>query len=251
MSTDFGLPGRVAIITGAARGLGAATAELFARFGAHVVGCDIDGDTLAETVSGLEGEGHLALAFDLSQPENCESLVAQTLERHGRLDILVNVAGIIERLQLDEVDEAAWARTMDVNVKSQFFLCRAASEPMKKANWGRIINFSSQAAHTGGFYGTSVYAISKGGVVSLTKNFARLLGPDNITVNAIAPGLVDTRMVSGAMTEEAINNVTSAMPIGRMTEPEEIAMSVAFLASDSASTITGHTLDINGGMLMR
>jgi 3-oxoacyl-[acyl-carrier protein] reductase len=164
---------------------------------------------------------------------------------------LVNVAGIIERLQFDEVDEAAWARTMDVNDKSQFFLCRAASEPMKKAKWGRIINFSSQAAHTGGFYGTSVYAISKGGVVSLTKNFARLLGPDNITVNAIAPGLVDTRMVSGAMTEEAINNVTSAMPIGRMTEPEEIAMSVAFLASDSASTITGHTLDINGGMLMR
>ena len=251
MSTDFGLPGRVAIITGAARGLGAATAELFARFGAHVVACDIDGGELKKTVSGLAGEGHLALAFDLSQLENCESLVAQTLERHGRLDILVNVAGIIERIELDEVDEAAWARTMDVNVKSQFFLCRAASEPMKKAHWGRIVNFTSQAAHTGGFYGTSVYAVSKGGVVSLTKNYARLLGPDNITVNAIAPALVDTRMVSGSMTEEAIDNVTSAMPIGRMTDAEEIAMSVAFLASDSAGTITGHTLDINGGLLMR
>ena len=251
MSTDFGLPGRVAIITGAARGLGAATAELFARFGAHVVACDIDGDELEKTVSGLEGEGHLAIACDLSQPENCESLVAQTLERHGRLDILVNVAGIIERIELDEVDEAAWARTMDVNVKSQFFLCRAASEPMKKAHWGRIVNFTSQAAHTGGFYGTSVYAVSKGGVVSLTKNFARLLGPDNITVNAIAPALVDTRMVSGNMTEEAIDNVTSAMPIGRMTDAAEIAMSVAFLASESAATITGHTLDINGGLLMR
>ncbi len=251
MSTDFGLPGRVAIITGAARGLGAATAELFARFGAHVVGCDIDGGELEKTVSGLAGEGHLAFAFDLSQPENCESLVAQTLERHGRLDILINVAGIIERIELDEVDEAAWARTMDVNVKSQFFLCRAASKPMKKAHWGRIVNFTSQAAHTGGLYGTSVYAVSKGGVVSLTKNYARLLGPDNITVNAIAPALVDTRMVSGSMTEEAIDNVTSAMPIGRMTDAEEIAMSVAFLASDSAGTITGHTLDINGGLLMR
>ncbi|MBT3927079.1 MAG: SDR family oxidoreductase, partial [Rhodospirillaceae bacterium] len=217
----------------------------------HVVACDIDGDELEKTVSGLEGEGHLAIACDLSQPENCESLVAQTLERHGRLDILVNVAGIIERIELDEVDEAAWARTMDVNVKSQFFLCRAASEPMKKAHWGRIVNFTSQAAHTGGFYGTSVYAVSKGGVVSLTKNFARLLGPDNITVNAIAPALVDTRMVSGNMTEEAIDNVTSAMPIGRMTDAAEIAMSVAFLASESAATITGHTLDINGGLLMR
>ncbi len=251
MSTDFGLPGRVAIITGAARGLGAATAELFARFGAHVVACDIDGDELEKTVSGFEGDGHLALAFDLSQPENCESLVAQTLERRGRLDILVNVAGIIERIELNEVDEAAWARTMDVNVKSQFFLCRAASEPMKKAHWGRIVNFTSQAAHTGGFYGTSVYAVSKGGVVSLTKNYARLLGPDNITVNAIAPALVDTRMVSGSMTEDAIDSVTSAMPIGRMTDAEEIAMSVAFLASESAATITGHTLDINGGLLMR
>jgi len=154
-------------------------------------------------------------------------------------------------LQLDKVDEAAWSRTMDVNVKSQFFLCRAAAEPMKATNWGRIINFSSQAALTGGLYGASVYAVSKGGVVSLIKNFARLFGPNNITVNAIAPGLVDTRMVSSAMTEEAINDVTSAMPVGRMTEPEEIAMFVAFLASESAGTITGHTLDINGGMLMR
>ena len=251
MSTDFGLPGRVAIVTGAARGLGAATAELFARFGAHVVACDIDGEVLKNSVSGLEGERHVALACDLSKPGNCESLVAETMERHNRLDILVNVAGIIERLQLDEVDEAAWTRTMDANVKSQFFLCRAAAEPMKAAGWGRIVNFTSQAAHTGGFYGTSVYAISKGGVVSLTKNFARLLGPHNITVNAIAPALVDTRMVSGSMDEEAIESVTSAMPMGRMTEADEIAMAVAFLASESAATITGHTLDINGGLLMR
>ena len=251
MKTDFGLPGRVAIVTGAARGLGAATAQLFARFGAHVAACDIDSEALEKTVSGLEGQGHLALAYDLTQPENCESVVAETLSRHQRLDILVNVAGIIERLQLDEIDEAAWTRTMDANVKSQFFLCRAAAEPMKTANWGRIVNFTSQAAHTGGFYGTSVYAVSKGGVVSLTKNFARMLGPHNITVNAIAPALVDTRMVSGSMSEDAIESVTSAMPIGRMTEADEIAMAVAYLASESAATITGHTLDINGGLLMR
>ncbi|MDP6474108.1 MAG: SDR family NAD(P)-dependent oxidoreductase [Alphaproteobacteria bacterium] len=251
MSTDFGLPGRVAIVTGAARGLGAATAQLFARFGAHVVACDIDGEALEKSAAGFEGEGHLALAFDLSVPENCESLVARTLERHNRLDILVNVAGIIERLQLDEVDEAAWTRTMDANVKNQFFLCRAAAEPMKAAGWGRIVNFTSQAAHSGGFYGTSVYAVSKGGVVSLTKNFARLLGPHNITVNAIAPALVDTRMISEGMSADEIASVTGAMPMGRMAEAGEIAMAVAFLASDSAATITGHTLDINGGLLMR
>ena len=108
MSTDFGLPGRVAIVTGAARGLGAATAELFVRFGAHVVACDIDGEALGESVSGLEGERHVAIACDLSRPGNCESLVAETLERHNRLDILVNVAGIIERLValIDRVPEA-------------------------------------------------------------------------------------------------------------------------------------------------
>ena len=162
-----------------------------------------------------------------------------------------NVPGIIERLQLDEIDEAAWARTMDANVKSQFFLCRAAAEPMKMAGWGRIVNFTSQAAHTGGYYGTSVYAVSTGGVGSLTKNFAPLLEPHNLTVNAIAPALVDTRMVSGSMDEEAIESVTSVMPIGCMTEADEIAMAVAYLASESAATITGHTLDINGGLLMR
>ncbi len=251
MSTDFGLPGRVVIVTGAARGLGAATADLLARFGARVAACDIDGDALAETAAGWEGEGHLVLAGDLSEPEFCEHVVAETMAQCGRLDILVNVAGIIERLQLDEVDEAAWARTMDANVKSQFFLCRAASEPMKAAGWGRIINFTSQAAHTGGFYGTSVYAVSKGGVVSLTKNFARMLGPDNITVNAVAPALANTRMVTGSMTEDGIADVLSATPMGRMAEAKEIAMAVAFLASDSAGTITGHTLDINGGLLMR
>ena len=251
MSTDFGLPGRVASVTGAARGLGGATAELFARFGAHVVASDIDGEALGKSVSGLEGERHVAIACDLSRPGNCESLVAETLERHNRLDILVNVAGIIERLQLDEIDEAAWTRTMDANVKSQFFLCRAAAEPMKLAGGGRIVNFTRQAAHTGGYYDTSVYAVSKGGVVSLTKNFACLLEPHNITVNAIAPALVDTRMVSGSMDEEAIESVTSVMPIGCMTEADEIAIAVAYLASESAATITGHTLNINGGLLMR
>jgi NAD(P)-dependent dehydrogenase (short-subunit alcohol dehydrogenase family) len=249
--TDFGLPGRVAVVTGAARGLGAATAELLARFGARIAACDIDGEALAESVAGLAGEGHIALAGDLAKPDYCEHVVAETLEHCGRLDILVNVAGIIERKQLDEIDEGSWDRTMDANVKSQFFLSRAAAEPMKRAGWGRIVNFTSQAAHTGGFYGTSVYAVSKGGVVSLTKNFARILGPHNITVNAIAPALADTRMVSGSMTEEGIKDILAAMPMGRMAEGEEIAMAVAFLVSDSAGTITGHTLDINGGLLMR
>ena len=140
---------------------------------------------------------------------------------------------------------------MDANVKSQFFLCRAAAEPMKVAGWGRIINFTSQAAHTGGFYGTSVYAVSKGGVVSLTRNFARILGPDNIIVNVIAPALANTRIVTDSMTEDGIADVLSSTPLGRMAEAEEITMAVAFLASDSATTITGHTLDINGGLLMR
>jgi NAD(P)-dependent dehydrogenase (short-subunit alcohol dehydrogenase family) len=251
-TTDLGLPGRVAVVTGAARGLGRATAEAFARFGACVVGCDIDGGALEAAMAGLpNAERHMALARDLSDAAACDSVLDDTLARHDRLDILVNAAGIIERLDIDGVDEAAWARMMDANLKSQFFLCRAAARPMKAARWGRIVNFTSQAAHTGGFYGATVYAVTKGGVVTLTKGLARQLGPHNITVNAVAPALADTRMIRDGMSEDDIAAVTGAMPMGRMAEPEEIAMGVLFLASAYAGSITGHTLDINGGLLMR
>ena len=251
-TTDFGLADRVVVVTGAARGIGRATAEAFARFGAIVVGCDLDGDSLAAAMSALpQKERHSGQAVDLSQAASCERVVEETEARHGRLDVLVNAAGIIERRDIDDVDEASWARTMDANLKSQFFLSRAAARPMKAARWGRIVNLTSQAAHTGGFFGATVYAVSKGGVITLTKSLARQLGPHNVTVNAVAPALVDTRMIRSGMSEADIASVTQAMPIGRMAAASEVAMAVLFLASEFAGAITGHTLDINGGLLMR
>ncbi len=252
LTTDFALPGRVALVTGAARGIGRATARAFAAYGARVVCCDIDQDALHESHATLaKPERHAAQVCDLASGDACERLVVDTLARYSRLDILVNVAGIIERGNIEAVDDAAWRRTMDTNVKSQFFLSRAAARPMREAGWGRIINFVSQAAHTGGLHDATVYAVSKGAGVTLTKALARQLGPHNITVNAIAPALVDTRMIRSGITEAEIAAITATMPTGDMADEDDVAMAVLFLASPHAQAITGHTLDINGGLVMR
>jgi len=251
-TSDFGLPGRVAIVTGAARGIGRGVADAYARFGAHVVGCDIDADTLHASMAELaETERHLALPCDLTDSAACERLVDDAMAHFGRIDILVNVAGIIDRRDLDDVDDAAWQRTMDTNVKSQFFLSRAAARPMKAAGWGRIVNFTSQAAHTGGFFGATIYAVSKGAGITLTKGLARQFGPHGITVNAVAPALVDTRMIRDGMSETDIAEVTGGMATGEMATEDDVAMAVLFLTSPYARAITGHTLDINGGLVMR
>jgi NAD(P)-dependent dehydrogenase (short-subunit alcohol dehydrogenase family) len=252
MTTDFGLPGRVAIVTGAARGIGRGVADAYARFGAHVVGCDIDGEELSASMTSLtHAERHLSLQCDLTESAACNRLVDDAMARYGRLDILVNVAGIIDRRDLEAVDDAAWQNTMDANVKSQFFLSRAAARPMKTAGWGRIVNFISQAAHTGGFYGATIYATSKGAGLTLTKSLARQFGPHGITVNAVAPALVDTRMIRDGMSEADIAEVTGGMPTGEMASEADVAFAVMFLTSPSARAITGHTLDINGGLVMR
>lgn len=252
MTTDFGLPGRVAIVTGAARGIGRGVADAYARFGAHVVGCDIDGEELSASMASVaHAERHLSLQCDLTESAACNRLVDDAMARYGRLDILVNVAGIIDRRDLEAVDDAAWQNTMDANVKSQFFLSRAAARPMKTAGWGRIVNFISQAAHTGGFYGATIYATSKGAGLTLTKSLARQFGPHGITVNAVAPALVDTRMIRDGMSETDIAEVTGGMPTGEMASEADVAFAVMFLTSPSARAITGHTLDINGGLVMR
>ncbi|KYH32725.1 SDR family NAD(P)-dependent oxidoreductase [Neomoorella mulderi] len=249
---DLGIEGRVAIITGAGRGVGRATARVFAAAGAKVVAVDIDADELNNTMSQLPNNPdlHLPLVKDLARVEECEDVVRVTESTYGRLDILVNIAAIILRIPLDRVDETSWQRIHDVNLKSQFFLARAAVEVMKKAKYGRIINFSSQGAHSGGFDNSIVYNTFKGAVLTLTRGLARQYAADGICVNTIAPGPVDTRMMAN-LPPERLQEFLNLVPLKRMAEPEEIALCALFLASKWASYITGAVLDVNGGLYMR
>ena len=248
-ATGFGLAGKVALVTGAASGIGRATAELLARVGCTVTAVDINGMSLASIDLGERGATDVA---DLSVPAACEQVVAGALARHQRLDILVNAAAILRRVPIAEVDAALWEKVMDTNLLSQFAMCRAAARAMRKDRAGRIVNISSTAAFNGGANNSSVYAIAKGGTLALTKSLARQLAADGITVNVICPGGIDTPMGRQGFTEESWNaHYATSVPLRRAGKPEEVANAILFLVSDWASYVTGHTLDVEGGLLLR
>ncbi|MSP50406.1 MAG: SDR family oxidoreductase [Alphaproteobacteria bacterium] len=245
----FGLAGKVALVTGAASGIGRATAELLARAGCLVAAVDVNAGGFA----GIElGDGGSTDVADVSVPTACERVVTGVLARHQRLDILVNAAAILRRVPIAEVDAALWEEVMDTNLLSQFAMCRAAARPMRKQGSGRIVNISSTAAFNGGANNSSVYAIAKGGVLALTKSLARQLASDGVLVNAICPGGIDTPMGRQGFTEERWNaHYAANVPLKRAGRPEEVANAILFLVSDWASYVTGHTLDVEGGLLLR
>ncbi len=247
----LGLEGRVAIVTGAASGIGKSAAEILAASGARVTACDVNADGVKATVKGFAGTGHTAEVIDLADLAACDALVKRTAKREGRLDILLNVAAVLRRIDVEQVDEAEWDRLMNVNLRSQYFLCRAAGEAMKPRKWGRIVNVSSGAGLVGGFVGATAYAITKAGIMTMTKSFAKDLGPHGITVNTLSPGAIDTPMQRTGMTKETLESARSRIPLGRMGLPAECARGAVFLASDLASYVTGHILAVDGGFLMR
>ncbi|MBL8691948.1 MAG: SDR family oxidoreductase [Rhodospirillaceae bacterium] len=254
MSPDLkilGLEGRVAIVTGAASGIGKAAAEIMAAAGARVTAVDVNADGVKATVAGMGGAGHVAEVVDLSDIAACDALVTRTAKREGRLDCLLNIAATLRRIDMEQVDEAEWDRLMNVNLRSQFFLCRAAGEAMKPRKWGRIVNCSSGAGLVGGFVGATAYAITKAGIMTMTKSFAKDLGPHGITVNTLSPGAIDTPMQRTGMTKETLENARSRIPLGRMGLAAECARGAVFLASDLASYVNGHILAVDGGFLMR
>jgi NAD(P)-dependent dehydrogenase (short-subunit alcohol dehydrogenase family) len=254
MSPDLallGLEGRVAIVTGAASGIGKAAAEILAACGARVVACDVAAEGVRATVAGLAGTGHTVETVDIADLAACEALIARTAGREGRLDILLNVAAVLRRVDLDQVDQAEWDRLMNVNLRSQYFLCRAAGEVMKKRRWGRIVNVSSGAGLVGGFVGATACAVTKAGIMTMTRSFAKELGPHGITVNTLSPGAIDTPMQRTGMTQETLEAARSRIPAGRMGLPAECARGAVFLASDMASYVNGHILAVDGGFLMR
>ena len=242
---------RVAIVTGAAQGLGAATAHELSRQGAKVVICDID-QVLVEQVAGeirQAGGAVLALRVDVSRLSELDGLVQAAVDQFGRLDILVNNAAICPRIPIDDMTEARFDQIIDINLKSVFFLSRAAGNAMKPGKWGRIVNVSSVSGRTGGIYASTVYAATKAGVMSMTKAFARHFAPHGINVNCVAPGSVATRLMAG-LSPESLQGTIDGVPLKRLADSLEIARVIAFLASDGASYMTGAILDVNGGAVM-
>ncbi|MBL8936930.1 MAG: 3-oxoacyl-[acyl-carrier-protein] reductase [Archangium sp.] len=242
---------KIVLVTGGSRGIGRAIALEFANRGATVVITYAGNEAAAvETIKLLTDAGVKAQAkkFDVSDPAACSACVDEVMREHGRLDVLVNNAGVAIDGLLMRFKDDDWDKTLDTNLKGAFSLMRAASRPMMKQKGGAIVNVSSIVGEMGNG-GQAAYAASKAGLIGLTKSVAKELASRNIRVNAVTPGFITTDMTA-ALNDELKAKMADAIPLGRIGNPEEIAKAVAFLASDAASYITGEVLKVNGGMYM-
>lgn len=244
------LQDRVAIITGSAQGIGYATAELFCKEGAKVCLVDVDAARVEQSASTLAQAGAqtFGLKADVTSYADCESVVKAVVERFGKIDVLVNNAGITKDNLLMRMSEADWDLVLDVNLKGAFNFTKAAVRPMLKAHYGRIVNISSIVGEEGNA-GQANYAASKGGLIALTKSCAREFASRNILCNAVAPGFIRTRLTE-AIPEAEKQKLLTKILVGRMGEPGDIARAVLFLSSEDSSYITGHVLNVNGGGYM-
>jgi 3-oxoacyl-[acyl-carrier protein] reductase len=252
---DFlNLSGRIALITGASSGIGAATALLLAEAGAQVaVGYHRNKDGAESTVQSIRASGGKAIALhgDMRQAGEIERLVEETVGKLGEIDILVNNAGsLVERLPLGEMTAERWDEVMDLNLKSALLCTQQVAPGMRARKRGSVINIVSIAGRNGGGVGASAYATAKGGLITLTKAMAKEFAPDLVRVNAVSPGVIDTPFHQVFSTPEIMANFVKAIPLGRVGTAVEVARVVAFLASDAASYVVGETIEVNGGQLM-
>lgn len=246
------LSGKVALITGAAslNGIGRKTAQLFASQGAMVVIADLDEAASIEAAAAL-GKEHLGVAANVTTVEDCQNAVAQTLARYGRLDVLVNNAGITQPVKLLDITGSDYDRITDVSLRGTLYMSQAAVPVMKKQGAGSIICMSSVSAQRGGgIFGGPHYSAAKAGVLGLAKAMARELGTDSIRVNSITPGLIQTDITAGKLTDAMRAEILKGIPLQRLGNAIDVANACAFLASDLSSYLTGVTLDVNGGMLI-
>ena len=244
------LPGKVALVTGASRGIGHAIALELARNGATVIGTsttEAGARAIAEALAqaGAKGTGRV---LDVRDARQCDELIAAVQREFGDVQILVNNAAVVRDNLALRMKDAEWDEVMDTNLRPAFRLARAVMRGMMKARWGRIVSITSVVAASGNA-GQANYAAAKAGLAGMTRSLARELGSRNITVNCVAPGFIDTDMTR-ALSQEQRSALLGQIPLGRLGKPQEIAAAVAFLASPAGDYITGTVLHVNGGMFM-
>ncbi|HEY4589684.1 MAG TPA: SDR family NAD(P)-dependent oxidoreductase [Thermoanaerobaculia bacterium] len=247
MPEDF--TGRVALVTGASRGFGLATAKRLAERGAAVA-VHVRGAERAGTAARQVGDRGFPVPGDLENPADLRAIVDRTLDRFGRVDVLVNNAAMALTTRFEKITEEEWRRTFDVNVTAAFLLIRAVLPAMREQGYGRIVNVSSTAGKTVSTLGGAHYTASKAALQGLTRAAAKELGPYGITVNAICPGLFDTELTRENATPDQLVAIAQTFPVRRLGEAVEVADLICFLASEAAGYITGASVDINGGDLM-
>jgi len=250
----FDLKNKVAVVTGARRGMGRTHALTLAKAGAKVVVSDISLEDCQKVVDEIKKSGGEAMAIkcDISKKSEVDKMIADTVKKFGKIDILVNNAGIAQFKPFLEITEEEWDKTIDVNLKGYFLCSQAAAKEMAKQKSGVIINIASIAmGQVGvGFLNLAHYCASKGGIVGLTEELALELAPHNIRINAIAPGVIETPMVDPLKSSKEVMDATLArVPMRRMGQPQDISNAVLFLASDESSYMTGSTVVVDGGWL--
>jgi NAD(P)-dependent dehydrogenase (short-subunit alcohol dehydrogenase family) len=246
------LADKVCIITGAAsqRGIGRATARLFSQHGGRVVIVDLD-DGQAKAAAAELGEGHLGFACDVTDRQSCQNAAERVVGELGRVDVLVNNAGITQPLKIMDIRPDNYDAVLDVNLRGTLYMSQAVIPQMREQHSGSIVCMSSVSAQRGGgIFGGPHYSAAKGGVLGLAKAMARELGPDTVRVNSITPGLIQTDITGGKLTDELKVEIAAGIPLGRLGVADDVANACLFLASDLSSYITGAVIDVNGGMLI-
>ena len=243
-------PTRIALVTGASRGIGAEIAKSLARQGRHVVCAARNADKLQEVKAAIEAEGGQAsiTTCDVSDANQITEMIESVAKEHGRLDILVNNAGITRDNLMLRMSDEEFDDVIQTNLRGVFVACRAAIRPMMRNKWGRMINISSVSGIVGNA-GQANYAAAKAGVVALTKSVAKEMASKGITANAVAPGFIQTDMTD-VLPQQVKDHVKKVTPAARFGQPEEIAAAVAYLASEDAGYVTGQVITVDGGMTM-